>query len=80
MTPAISLAPQKARQLIKEAARRAMGKISSLPPYQLEPPFNLRIEFTDPDLAERTAARPWAMRVNETTVAMNGVSEPWLLL
>lgn len=80
VAPAISLAPLKARQVIRESARRAMGKIGSLPPYRLEPPFNLRIEFTDPSWAERTAARPWAVRVNDTTVAMNGVSEPWLLL
>jgi D-amino peptidase len=80
VAPAISLAPQKARQVIRETARRAMGKIGSLQPYRLEPPFNLRIEFTDPSWAERTATRPWAVRVNETTVAMNGVSEPWLLL
>jgi D-amino peptidase len=80
VSPAISLAPQKARQLIREGARRAMSKIGSLLPLRLEPPFNLRIEFTDPDWAERTAGRPWAVRVDETTVIMNGVSDPWLLL
>jgi D-amino peptidase len=80
VTPAISLAPQKARQLIREGTQRAIGKIGQLPPYSLEPPFNLRIEFKDPGWAERTAAKPGAVRVDETTVAMNGVSEPWLLL
>lgn len=78
--PAISLAPQKARQVIRETAQRAMRKIGTLQPYRLEPPFNLRIEFNDPSRAERTAARPWAVRVDDRTVVMNGVSEPWLLL
>lgn len=80
VVPAVSLAPEKARQVIREAATRAMAKIGTIEPYYLEPPYALRIQFTEARLADHVAARPGAVRVDEVTVKMQDVEQPWLLL
>ncbi len=67
--PALSLAPQKARQVIREGARRAMGQVGSIPPLRFEPPFTLEWVFSEAQAADEMAARPGAVRVNATTVA-----------
>jgi len=50
---AISWAPQKARELIREGVKEAMAKLDQIPPFRLEPPLVLRDEryeevFTKP--------------------------------
>lgn len=78
--PGISLAPQKAHTLIRTAAKRAMTKISSIKPYQLEPPFHLKAQFSEERLAEAWASRPGVIRLDLFTVEMLEAEQPWMLL
>ena len=80
VVPAISLSPEKARTIIREAACRAMGKIGSITPCRVEPPFTLRAQYTQAHLAEQAANRPGVHRIDATTVELERVDEPWLLL
>ena len=80
VVPAVSLAPEKARHVIRETARRAITKIGSIAPYRVEPPFALRIQFVKAGLADGVASRPGTRRVDETTVEMAGADAPWMLL
>lgn len=78
--PVISLAPQKARSVIHEAARRAMGKAAALRPACFEPPFVVRVQFSQTRLADRVVARPGAVRIDATTVEVACAEQPWVLL
>lgn len=78
--PAVSLAPQKAREVIRAAACRAMAKIGTVPPYRLEPPFRLRAQFSDKRWVETQARKPNVKRLDAFTVEMEYADQPWLLL
>jgi D-amino peptidase len=80
VAPAISLSPQKARMVIREAACRAMSKISCIAPYNLAPPFKLRAQFTQTRLADRFGAKPGVRRIDATTLEMDNAEAPWLLM
>jgi D-amino peptidase len=80
VVPAISLAPKKARDVIREGAKRAMAKIGTIAPYRVEPPFKLRVQFTEAEFADRLAARPGVTRTDAVTVEMEGADKPWMLL
>ncbi len=78
--PATSLAPQKAQEVIRAAAGRAMAKIGTIPPYRLEPPFRLRAQFRDERLAEMQAKQSNVKRLDAVTVELENTEHPWLLL
>ena len=78
--PALSLSPQKAQAVIRTGARRAMSRIGSVMPYRLEPPFNLRAQFTEERFAEPRAGQPHVKRLDAVTIEMKGADQPWLLL
>jgi D-amino peptidase len=78
--PAVSLAPQKAQDVIRAAASRAMAKIGAIPPYCLKPPFRLRAQFSDEQWAETQARQPNVKRLNAFTVEIECADHPWLLL
>ncbi len=78
--PAISLAPEKAREVIRDGARRAMAKVGTIQPYRVEPPFMLRARFTETRFAERLATRPGVTQIDPVTVEMEDAEKPWLLL
>lgn len=80
VVPGISLAPEKARQAIREAAKRAMAKIGTISPYRVEPPYTLRTRFTDSKLADRAMSQPGVKRIDETTVEIERDDHPWLIL
>lgn len=61
-----SLAPVKARQVIKEAARRAMGRIQGITPFTLTSPYIVRVKYAA--TPTKIAARPGVRRVDELTV------------
>lgn len=68
-SPAISLSPEKARDVIREAARQAMAKIGEIPPLRFDPPYTLRWHFTKSKSAdEMIAAHPEATRIDELRV------------
>ncbi len=78
--PAISLSPEKARDVIRSTASRAMSKIGIIQSHRPQPPFHLRARFVEESLAETIAARKGAKRVDEFTVEMENADQPWLLL
>lgn len=67
-SPMISLAPERAREVIREAARLAMGKIGVVPIFNPEPPFRVRTRFVEANDAEQSAQRPGVRRVDDFTV------------
>jgi D-amino peptidase len=78
--PAISLAPQKAQEVICAAARRAMTKIGTVAPYRVEPPFHLRARFAAERWAEQRSQQSGVRRIDTVTVEMERAGQPWLLL
>jgi D-amino peptidase len=81
VAPAISLSPEKARVVIRDAAKRAMAKIgSSVEPYRIEPPFTLRTQFTEVKLADHAMAQPGVRRVDATTIEIERSDYPWFIL
>ncbi len=70
VAPMISLAPQKARAVIREGARRAMAKVEEIAPCTLPGPYDLRVKFTEARFADHYADRPGVERLDEVTVAL----------
>jgi len=66
---AVSLSPLKARSLVREKAKKAMGLIGVAQPFRLEPPYTMRVEYTESSYAEEAAKIPGVTRVDDTTVA-----------
>lgn len=73
-TGCISLAPVKARELIRAGAERAMSLIKTLKPFYLEPPYTLVVEYKDVKHAESLSRHPAAKRINSTTVEVTGAT------
>ena len=65
---AICMSPQKARELIKEKAIRAMKRRKNIKPYVVKKPIEYKVEFTKPIIVERCMLFPGARKVDETTV------------
>jgi D-amino peptidase len=67
-----SVHPSLARDMIRDAARRsverARGEGSSLQPLTMEPPMDLRIEFTSPGIADFVAVMPGFDRIADRSV------------
>lgn len=71
---AISLSPIKARQLIKNGAKKALTKINEIKPYKLQSPIELTIEFTESfkKSAETLSSKPYVKKVDARTVRIEG--------
>ncbi len=65
---AISLSPAKARERIREAAKRALLRISEFKPLKLKKPFTLKVEYIEPKYAEEKAKSPGVTRLDEFTI------------
>ena len=65
---AISLSPEKAQSTIKEAARKAMGKIGLVKPFVISTPFTLRVEYIAAKYAESKVNFPGVTREDEVTI------------
>jgi D-aminopeptidase len=77
--PAISLSPEKAREVIREGARRAMGKIGEIEPLRFDPPYTLRWQFAQTREADgMLSAYPEGTRIDPVTVEFK--SEDFLKL
>lgn len=74
---AVSLSPAKAREAVRDAARRAMNKVGSVEPYRLDPPYTMRVEYTDEKYAEYALRDPEVKRIGEaaTNQTRNSLSE-----
>lgn len=71
---AICLAPERARQLIREGARRAMGLIGKIKPFDVAPPYVVEARYYKEDWADRTAANPSVERIDKFTVRSRAAS------
>ena len=72
VTPVVTLAPEKARRLIRESAKRAMEVSGSIRPLSVELPFVYRVQFTDKRVADEKAALPGVRRIDTNTVEAEG--------
>lgn len=66
-TSAICLAPVKARELIRAAAKRSLGKIGKIKPYKIKTPAEIKLDCTTTDVADGYEARG-AERLDAFTV------------
>ena len=71
-TAALTLSPAKARDLLRERARKAMGRIGEIPPYTIPSPYIFATEYQSADSAEARAAREDVERVDTHTVKITG--------
>ena len=78
--PTRSLAPEKAREIIREAATRAMRHIGKVAPFFVKPPYTLRTQFMEKRQADHAAARPDAKRIDSLTVEIEEQTRIELLL
>jgi D-amino peptidase len=65
---AISLAPEKAREEIQQAAKRAMAKIGKIKPFTLEKPYVVKNEYRTTEEADKAAANAGTKRIDALTV------------
>jgi D-amino peptidase len=73
------LHPERARELIRAAARRAMSRVGKVAPYRVEPPLTIRLEYYRSDMADGVARRPGTRRIDARTVE-RVVEDPRLIL
>jgi len=62
------LHPQEARKLIREGAKKAMGRIGTIKPYVINPPIKAEVVFIDPTCADNLEHLPFIERVDGRTV------------
>lgn len=60
--------PETARAAIRAAAARAVGLAGKVPPYRVEVPLTVRLEYYRSDMADAVARRPGTRRVDARTV------------
>ena len=65
---AISLSPEKARTVIREAATRAMTKLQQIRPVKQVTPFTLKVEYIEEKYADAKAGLPGVKRLDSVTV------------
>ena len=67
---AVSVTPVKARRMIKEGAKNALAKTGRIPPYKVEKPVELVVEFTEESKssAETLSNRPGVRRIDTRTI------------
>ena len=72
--PTLSLTPQKAREVIKEKAKEAMGKIKEIEPFVIEGPYTVRTKYAKKDFADWSAKKSNIKRIDDYTVEAKGKS------
>jgi D-amino peptidase len=84
-TAARNLTPKKARQVIRQGAKRAVERAAAgeMQPLVLETPVRLEAAFTNPSHADRTEVVPGVERLDGVTVAYTGadmaaVNRAWM--
>jgi D-amino peptidase len=69
---AMSLQPQKARELIKEKARLAVSRIKKIKPYKVKPPYKLDVEFRTTEGVSWRLGKKGIQKVNAKTIRVTG--------
>lgn len=62
------LQPSVARDMIREAARRAVAKVNEVKPWRLDTPIEVILETTSTEVADSLAGRPGVERIGPRTV------------
>jgi D-amino peptidase len=62
------LTPARARELIEDGARRALGDLSAVPPYDPGSPCEVRAEFKNTKEPDRLRFRPGVERIDDRTI------------
>lgn len=65
----ISIHPQKARELIKEAAKRAIKRRKEIDPFVLKPPYEYKQEFTTTITVSKMCLIPGVKKLNDRTIS-----------
>lgn len=69
--PALSLAPEAARELIHAAAERAMAKVGEIEPFTYQGPYTVRTSFIAAKWAEGALEMsPQAQRIDDVTLEL----------
>ncbi len=71
-TSALCLHPAKARNLIREGARRALQSLGSVAPLKPPAPATIRIEFVNSAKADAASIMPGSVRVDPVTLEYTG--------
>jgi D-amino peptidase len=62
------LAPARARELIEDAARRALADLGAVAPYEPGTPAEVRVEFKNTTEPDRLRFRPGVERIDDRTI------------
>ena len=62
------LHPRWAQELIRQAAKRAVGLVGKIEPWRLEPPIEVTLTYTRQDYADEVARNPGVERLDARTV------------
>jgi D-amino peptidase len=66
-----ALSPEKARSLIREAAKKAVQNVAECRPFRIASPYRLEIDLTTVALADLSATIPVADRISPRTVGFS---------
>ncbi len=75
---ALCLPASVTREIIKEAARRAVQRIGEFKPFLVNPPYRIEVEFFDFKDVEKAEKIPGVKRAGKLTVELNGDDLPAL--
>ncbi len=68
-TAAQCCAVERARDLVREGAERALAKVERTPPFVIDPPVRTEITFNNPSYADNLSALPFIERTDGRTVS-----------
>jgi len=74
-----NLHPEKARDLIRQAARQAVHDAPNVQPFVVVSPVKLELRFADSAMADSAALMPGVVRINHTTVGYEATEYPLAL-
>jgi D-amino peptidase len=74
-SPALSLAPEKARDVIRQAVQRALERRGEIRPFRFDPPYTIRTRFYQEAHAERAADLAGVRRLDMFTVVQADLQE-----
>jgi D-amino peptidase len=66
------LAPKRARELVEEGAKNALGELKAVPPYDPGKPCEVKVEFKGTEAARKLALRSDVELVDERTIVARG--------
>ena len=65
----ISLSPAKAREMIREAAKKAIQRVSEFEPIKLRKPFTVKVEYVESKYAKEKTKFPGVTLIDNVTIS-----------